>query len=371
MATSNVQLVLCRQTTCRVRMPLKHLPMPSNLSKRPWPCITFRLIMLNFPVVLRLELISALAALPGEKQEHRSGVAKSEKLPSCSRSYYYGQSSSVCTSQNSSLMYLQMSGGYQDSGYNSDLNMSPVYPYQHKQMNNSQYYPKSTESVCKNDSSDDENKENIPSTNEIHYEQFDHENITPEMTTNSLINLAQYASDNLSAIERQIQSSDISSSDFRNQTSTSLPDNKLCVPCKIPTVVAKRKISEVTVEKTSTSSTTAATKRQRHNQPLNNEAVKVMMKWYESHQESPYPKKEEKEQMAKEGGISVTQVKSWFANKRNRNNNTRPKVQKRQMEERLLDICHQLARDAKQPSMNNADIIQQLSSIIAIPGSDQ
>jgi hypothetical protein len=27
-----------------------------------------------------------------------------------------------------------------------------------------------------------------------------------------------------------------------------------------------------------------------------------------------------------------------------------------------MDICHQLARDAKQPSMNNADIIQQLSS---------
>jgi hypothetical protein len=76
-----------------------------------------------------------------------------------------------------------------------------------------------------------------------------------------------------------------------------------------------------------------------------------MMRWYETHQESPYPNKAEKEQMAKEGGISVTQVKSWFANKRNRNNNTRPKVQKRQMEERLMDICHQLARDAKQPSM--------------------
>jgi hypothetical protein len=68
-------------------------------------------------------------------------------------------------------------------------------------------------------------------------------------------------------------------------------------------VLGKRKLSDIVVEKT----LIATNKRQRHNQPLNNDAVKVMMRWYETHQESPYPNKAEKEQMAKEGGISVTQ----------------------------------------------------------------
>lgn len=309
------------------------------------------------------DLISVLATLPGEKQDHRTSTAKVDKLPSSSH-YYYAQSSSISASQNSSLMYLQMTGGYQDSGYNSDLNLSPVYPYQHKSTNKSQYYQKCSQSVCTNESSEDENKENEPPTNEIiTYEQFDRDNITSEMAANSVLNLAHYSSDELTAIERQIQSSDISSSDFRAQTTTNLQENRLRIPCKVPSVLGKRKLSDIVVEKT----LIATNKRQRHNQPLNNDAVKVMMNWYETHQESPYPNKAEKEQMAKEGGISVTQVKSWFANKRNRNNNTRPKVQKRQMEERLMDICHQLARDAKQPSMNNADIIQQLSSIITIP----
>ncbi|XP_063418624.1 uncharacterized protein LOC134701406 [Mytilus trossulus] len=348
-------------------------PQPESVKPEPGAVAVYNMPTYNVELsrCSTPELISVLANLPADKQDHRStSTSSSEKVPSNSRHhYYYSQSSSMCASQNASHMYLQMAGGYQDSGYNSDLNMSPVYPYQQKSGNNSQYYNvKSTESAVKSaESSDEDNKENdIPQINEIPYDQYDRNDMTPEMTS-SVLNLANY-SDELSTLERQIQSSDISSSEYPATCLNrlpKLPESSLRIPCKMPSsAVGKRKLSETTTN------INLSSKRQRHNQPLNNDAIKVMMTWYETHRDSPYPNKAEKDQMAKDGGISVTQVKSWFANKRNRNNNTRPKVQKRQMEERLMDICHQLARDAKHPSMNNADLIQQLSSIITIPSND-
>ena len=102
----------------------------------------------------------------------------------------------------------------------------------------------------------------------------------------------------------------------------------------------------------------------RHNEPLNQHALDVMTRWYQTNTANPYPNKAVKEQLARDGGISVQQVKSWFANKRNRSNNTRPKKQKQEMESRLMEICHQLARDASKPHKDNAYYIQQLSSIL-------
>ncbi|KAH3887410.1 uncharacterized protein LOC127843832 [Dreissena polymorpha] len=104
--------------------------------------------------------------------------------------------------------------------------------------------------------------------------------------------------------------------------------------------------------------------RRRHNEPLNNHALDVMNEWYQTHSENPYPNKAQKEELSKRGGITIAQVKSWFANKRNRSNNTRPKKQKLEMEGRLMEICHQLARDAQKPEKDNAYYIQQLSSIL-------
>ena len=125
-----------------------------------------------------------------------------------------------------------------------------------------------------------------------------------------------------------------------------------------------QKRSRASPPKCSKDLSTLPKKKSRHNEPLNNKAVMVMMRWYEEHWENPYPTKNQKDQLAKDGGISVTQVKSWFANKRNRTNNTRPKVQKKQMEDKLMDLCQTLSKDAKQPGANNAYIIDQLSSII-------
>ena len=59
---------------------------------------------------------------------------------------------------------------------------------------------------------------------------------------------------------------------------------------------------------------------------LNEESRIILTQWFDSHLDNPYPSEEEKHHLAAQCGISVNQVKSWFANKRNRTNNTRKQV---------------------------------------------
>jgi len=75
---------------------------------------------------------------------------------------------------------------------------------------------------------------------------------------------------------------------------------------------------------------------------LNARAVAIMTEWYESHLDNPYPTPIEKEVMAEQGQISVSQVKAWFANKRNRSMNTKPKREKQKLEQQLNLICQQI-----------------------------
>lgn len=55
----------------------------------------------------------------------------------------------------------------------------------------------------------------------------------------------------------------------------------------------------------------------------NNVAHRIMNNWYERNSEHPYPSYDTAEVMAKAGGITVEQVKKWFANKRLRLGNTK------------------------------------------------
>ena len=98
---------------------------------------------------------------------------------------------------------------------------------------------------------------------------------------------------------------------------------------------------------------------------LNPCAVEIMTDWFDKHIDSPYPTDEEKQALADLGGLSLSQVKAWFANKRNRTNNTKPKKQKQHVENRLLSICTELSTDNGQtrPRMYG-DIIKQLSDIV-------
>ncbi|WAR17300.1 PBX3-like protein [Mya arenaria] len=59
---------------------------------------------------------------------------------------------------------------------------------------------------------------------------------------------------------------------------------------------------------------------------LGEEAKSILSEWYEQHIDNPYPTEEEKIQLAEHCRISVNQVKSWFANKRNRTNNTKRQI---------------------------------------------
>ena len=64
-------------------------------------------------------------------------------------------------------------------------------------------------------------------------------------------------------------------------------------------------------------------KRNPMNKPLSLIAVRVMQNWYDRNSEHPYPSHDTCTVMAKAGGITVEQVKKWFANKRLRNGQTK------------------------------------------------
>lgn len=55
----------------------------------------------------------------------------------------------------------------------------------------------------------------------------------------------------------------------------------------------------------------------------NSVAIRIMTNWYERNSEHPYPSYETAEVMAKAGGITVEQVKKWFANRRLRLGHTK------------------------------------------------
>jgi hypothetical protein len=63
----------------------------------------------------------------------------------------------------------------------------------------------------------------------------------------------------------------------------------------------------------STSQTTTSTDR-----GLPPAAVSILKLWFLVHQADPYPTKEEKEQLIKETGLSMIQLKNWFSNIRKR-----------------------------------------------------
>ena len=56
---------------------------------------------------------------------------------------------------------------------------------------------------------------------------------------------------------------------------------------------------------------------------LSRNAIRVMEAWYERNLEHPYPVHDDIVAIAEKGAITTEQVKKWFANKRNRSNNTR------------------------------------------------
>ncbi|KAL3887658.1 hypothetical protein ACJMK2_000053 [Sinanodonta woodiana] len=59
---------------------------------------------------------------------------------------------------------------------------------------------------------------------------------------------------------------------------------------------------------------------------LTEESRRILNNWFDGHLENPYPLEEEKKQLAEQCGITLAQVKSWFANKRSRTNTARKQI---------------------------------------------
>ncbi|RNA33556.1 pre B cell leukemia transcription factor 1 [Brachionus plicatilis] len=89
-------------------------------------------------------------------------------------------------------------------------------------------------------------------------------------------------------------------------------------------------------------------------QLLPDEAVDIMNDWFQDHIHNPYPTMEEKEKLARLGGITVKQVNAWFSNRRNRSQNTKPKRIKRAIEQEMNEMIHQLSYNS-----NKTEIIEK------------
>ena len=76
---------------------------------------------------------------------------------------------------------------------------------------------------------------------------------------------------------------------------------------------------------------------------LPDKAVDILNEWFDEHIQNPYPSLDDKERLAKAGGISVKQVNAWFSNRRNRSQNTKPKRMKRVIENEFNNIVNVLS----------------------------
>lgn len=87
--------------------------------------------------------------------------------------------------------------------------------------------------------------------------------------------------------------------------------------------IVQTKQEHVEKHDTATNSPVPDTRKLPKTTASNTIAHRIMNNWYERNKEHPYPSYDTAEIMAKAGGITVEQVKKWFANKRLRHGNTK------------------------------------------------
>lgn len=97
---------------------------------------------------------------------------------------------------------------------------------------------------------------------------------------------------------------------------------------------------------------------------LPDRALDIMNEYFDDHLNNPYPSLEEKEKLARLGGITVKQVNAWFCNRRNRSQNTKPKRIKRELEKNLQDILSELGSNDNNNSRNKQLIIEKFRSTL-------
>lgn len=100
-------------------------------------------------------------------------------------------------------------------------------------------------------------------------------------------------------------------------------------------------------------------KRNRSAKQLPEDAVDLLNEWFESHLNHPYPSNDEKQRLADKCGITVKQVNSWFCNRRNRSQNTKPKRIKKQLEQQITNVFNELAVNP-----NKTQVIEKFKSCL-------
>jgi hypothetical protein len=122
-----------------------------------------------------------------------------------------------------------------------------------------------------------------------------------------------------------------------------------------------KKIIELNVASTSPQSeqmvvTSKPSRRPKLHQ-LSEKAVKILNDWFMSHINHPYPTAEEKLKLSEKCGIKTKQLNSWFCNRRNRSQNTKPKRIKKKLEQEISNVFNELLTNP-----NNIKVIQNFRS---------
>ena len=87
-----------------------------------------------------------------------------------------------------------------------------------------------------------------------------------------------------------------------------------------------------TLEESKPNKSAAKDPNQKYRRQLPKHAVKLLETWYNSHLKNPYPSKELTLSMSQKGGITVEQIRKWFANKRNRSKVNKEKMRELEVE---------------------------------------
>ena len=224
-------------------------------------------------------------------------------------------------------------GNYQSSDYN-------CYNYYN---NNNTFSPITNTSVQQNYLNDTQDQ-SFDSTNYYNYyntsnySQYYNNNMSSSLN-NSLVNYATNIptiNSNISQLENVFTSS--SSSSIENSP-TSMESAKTTSSSSLSIISSIQPISKNCQDNYKSRARVAT-----HHQ-LPEEAVDQLNSWFEAHIQHPYPTTEEKHRLSEECGITVKQVNSWFCNRRNRSQNTKPKRIKRQLEQEISNVFNELAKN--------------------------
>ena len=103
---------------------------------------------------------------------------------------------------------------------------------------------------------------------------------------------------------------------------TQMPDNMMILDYRIPTTDQADLVPTDSGYDSDRDSSSSPVSHHRQRPYLTPRSINLMERWYQDNRQHPYPSSEVVKYMSDIGGITVTQVRKWMANKRSRSYNT-------------------------------------------------